>query len=116
MSRPADLIASFKSGGKTFYFNKRVSVRGVVYIVITTVSDSGGIKEKLVLFPNQLPTFLEYLKKASEKMLPEMRRYGKLCPSCKVALSSETCDSGVVENQIYLTCLACGHKWEEDLK
>lgn len=48
-------------GGKTFYFNVNESKNGNIYLSITGKVGGEPASEKIVMFPNQIPSFLHSL-------------------------------------------------------
>lgn len=48
-------------GGKTFYFNVNESKGGNTYLSVTAKQGNEPVSEKVVMFPNQIPSFLHCL-------------------------------------------------------
>lgn len=58
-------------GGKMFWFNVQTAKNGSQYLSIT--GDVKGSKEKLTMFPNQIPSFIHMIRESYGEILREMK-------------------------------------------
>jgi len=120
-------------GNKMFWFNVQTARTGAKYLSI--VGDVKGNKEKLTLFPNQIPSFIHMVRSSYTEIVKEMGLEDFVtempttppekpadallseCPNCGADGSTPQIPDVSLKNNgdlVSVQCIdGCGYKWPE---